>query len=233
MPDHPEDPPDWEHPERSDEGLPVQGQVRHNQLSARVPEDIGAGAFSNGVMILTGMFEVVLDFVLRLGEQQRITARVILPHVVARQFVAALQENIRNFERRFGPMPQMPKALPEPRDEAEAEEPGSAPSGGIAAAGHPENRPAPPSASRIEDIYHELKLPDGMLSGRYANAVLIRHSASEFCFDFIANVYPRSAVSARVFLAGPHVVPFLRSLSRSIPPGPGAPPPPGEAGPEE
>jgi hypothetical protein len=216
MPEHPEGPPQWEDPEQSDDRQPVQGQVRHNQMSARVPEEVGPGVFSNGVMILTGPYEVVLDFALRMGEQQRIAARVILPHVVARQFVSALQDNVRNFEKRFGSMPQMPKPIPEKRPDAPAGSSDDDTPVGMSFGGHPENQPAPPSAPQIEDIYHDLKLPDAMLSGRYANAVLIRHSAAEFCFDFITNVFPRSAVSARVFLAAPHVVPFLRSLSRSL-----------------
>lgn len=232
MPSHPGGPEDWEDPGQHDDSQPMQGQVRHSHLSARVPESVGLGVFSNGVMILTGPFEVVLDFALRLGEQQRLAARVVLPHVVARQFVAALQDNVNNFERRFGQLPQIPKPVPEKKPEAvEPHVEGGLAGEGIASPvplpGHPENQPSVPSPPHIEDIYHELKLPDEMLSGRYANAVLIRHSATEFCFDFIANVYPRSAVSARVFLAVPHVVPFLRSLSRSLvpPPGGGETPP--------
>ncbi|SFJ06090.1 DUF3467 domain-containing protein [Planctomicrobium piriforme] len=233
MSQFPGDPADPSHGSPDDDRT-VHGQVRHHQLSARVPEDIGHGAFSNGVMILTGPFEVVLDFVLRLGEQQRVTSRVILPHVVGRQFVAALQDNIANYERRFGPMPGMPKPLPErPGDGSHGEQRSNEPrSPGVetsfAGAGvpyHPENQPSIPQQPQIEDIYQELKLPDAMLSGRYANAVLIRHSATEFCFDFITNVYPRSAVSSRVFLAAPHVVPFLKSLTRSLSP-PEIPPQP-------
>ena len=56
-----------------------------------------------------------------------------------------------------------------------------------------------------------------MLSGRYANAVLIRHSATEFCFDFITNFYPQSAVSARVYIAAPHLGPEARrAIGRQV-----------------
>jgi hypothetical protein len=197
----------------------VQGQVRHHQLSALVPEEIGCGVFSNGVMILTGPYEIVLDFVLRMGEQQRIARRVILPHIVGHQFVMALRENIENYERRFGPIAPIPKPRPEP-SETEAPPPPLEDAGtsGELPAFHPENLPAPSQPPQIEDIYNEIKLPDHLLGGRYANGVLIRHSPTEFCFDFITNVYPRSAVSSRVFLAAPHVVPFLKSLSRSLEP---------------
>lgn len=228
----PDDVPDWNDREGRDdedegESRPVQGQVRHSNISARVPEEVGHGVFSNGVMILTGPFEIVIDFVLRMGEQQRVVARTVLPHVVARQFVTALTDNIRNYERRFGPIPKLPRPFPEappPPVESEFAEEEAEPGGGPAdGAGHPENRPVRASPPQIEDIYHELKLPDDMLSGRYANAVLIRHSGTEFCFDFITNLYPRSAVSARVFVAAPHVNPFLHSLSRALHP----PQPPG------
>lgn len=205
--------------EDQEEDRTVQGQVRHHQLSARVPDDIGNGVFSNGVMILTGPFELVLDFVLRMGEQQRIATRVILPHIVGQQFVNALRDNIANYERRFGPIAQIPRVIPEPvTGGSEPLPPVDTGLSGEIPAFHPENLPAPPNPPHIEDIYNELKLPDGMLSGRYANGVLIRHSPTEFCFDFITNVYPRSAVSARVFLATPHVMPFLKSLSRSLHP---------------
>lgn len=219
----PDDTPNWDEPADEDESRPVQGQVRHSNISARVPEDVGQGVFSNGVMILTGPFEIVLDFVLRMGEQQRVVARTVLPHVVARQFVAALTDNMRNYERRFGPLPRMPKPLPEAPPPPSAEsvlKSGPDPSPSAERREHPENQPHQETPPHIEDIYHELKLPDEMLSGRYANAVLIRHSGTEFCFDFITNLYPRSAVSSRVFLAAPHVAPFLQSLTRSLNPPP-------------
>lgn len=213
--------------ENPEEDQTVQGQVHHHQLSARVPSDIGNGVFSNGVMILTGPYELVLDFVLRMGEQQRIATRVILPHLVGQQFIFALRDNIANYERRFGPLPQIPRMLPEDSPPAAGDHPERASPTDATEdlpAFHPENLPAQEGPPHIEDIYHELKLSDNMLSGRYANGVLIRHSPTEFCFDFITNVYPRSAVSARVFMAVPHVPPFLRSLTRSLQPPPPAPP---------
>ncbi len=228
MPEHPEGftPPDDEEPSDSDssdshsrDDQPVQGQVSHSNISARVPESVGAGVFSNGVMVLTGQFEIVLDFVLRIGEQQRVATRCVLPRGVAGQFVGALQENVRNYESRFGPLPLLPKPIPpelEHAEESEATGDIPAPHGGEAL--HPGNLPAPPSQPQIQDIYDELKISEDVMTGHYANAVLIRHSGTEFCFDFITNFFPRSAVSARVFMATPHVRPLLASLERSLPP---------------
>jgi len=176
-------------------------------------------------MILTGAYEIVLDFVLRFGEPNRIVARVILPHVVARQLIAVLQENLQAFETRFGPVPRLPRVrqVPDetPPPSAAEEDAAEAGAGGMTAAQHPENMPQSPAQPQIEDIYDELRLPDAMLSGSYANAVLVRHTGTEFCFDFITNIFPRSAVSSRVYLAAPHVPLLLQSLIRSLNPGPG------------
>ena len=63
-----------------------------------------------------------------------------------------------------------------------------------------------------QEIYDDLKLRDEILSGSYANAVMIGHGPHEFSFDFITNFYPHSAVSARVFLAAGQVARLAESL---------------------
>lgn len=210
---------------RRPEDEPVQGQVRHQSVSAIVPRDVAQGVFSNGVLILTGAHEVVLDFLFRMGEQQRVAARVILPHLVARQFVAALDHDLRMYESQYGSVPRVPRPrqLQLPPDPFAPDNTLTAGESGAQVSVHPENLPEPPrQIPTVEDIYHDLKVSDEVLAGAYANSVLIRHSGTEFCFDFITNVYPRSAVSARVFMATPHVAPLLHSLSRSMqPPGDG------------
>lgn len=105
----------------------------------------------------------------------------------------------------------------------------SSPSGAAAAS-------VPPKKHNPQDIYDELKLRDEILSGAYANAVMIGHGPYEFSFDFITNFYPQSAVSARVYLACGHIPRMLDSLRQSweqlrprlgyppLPPIPPAPP---------
>jgi len=66
-----------------------------------------------------------------------------------------------------------------------------------------------------QEVYDDLKLRDELLSGAYANAVMIGHGPHEFCFDFITNFYPQSAVSCRVFMAAGHVGRLLESLKAS------------------
>jgi hypothetical protein len=66
-----------------------------------------------------------------------------------------------------------------------------------------------------QEVYDDLKLKDELLSGSYANAVMIGHGPHEFCFDFITNFYPQSAVSCRVFMAAGHISRLLDSLRTS------------------
>lgn len=216
-------------PQREDLPEPIHGQVRHSNVSARISDEVSVGVFSNGVMILSGMHESVLDFAMRMGETQRIVTRVILPNPVARQFGNVLQENMRHYESNFGMLPNMPK-LRNPEAVSGATSPlvenSSEQISGDAGSDIPAEAPQSPSPTpSIDDIYDELKIPESVAAGRYANAVMVRHSGTEFCFDFIANFYPRSVVTSRVYMAVPHVPPVLSSILRSMqppsPPGPG------------
>lgn len=79
------------------------------------------------------------------------------------------------------------------------------------AAAHSPNDPAARQAT-AQEIYDELKIRDELLSGSYANAVMIGHGAHEFSFDFITNFYPHSSVSSRVFLAAGQIPRLFDSL---------------------
>ena len=106
---------------------------------------------------------------------------------------------------------------------------------GIAGAGFPVP-PSVPSPRAIEDIYDDLRIDDEMLAGRYANAVVVRHTPAEFAFEFIARFVPASVVSARVIVAAANVPSLVASLEqalgdhqrRSGPFGRGGPPQPSE-----
>ena len=161
-------------------------EIKHQQVSARVPEKVGRGVFSTGALVLQGPHEFVLDFVVRIAMPHQIASRVVLPFSLIPSFIHALRENLANFTKRFGPPPSLPTPPP--------------------------NAPVP----TIEEIYDQLKQPDEVLTGCYANAVMIAHTPSEFCFDFITNFYPRSAVSSRVYLSAPQVPRLLDTISRSF-----------------
>ena len=175
-----------EQPQNPSEPPAFSQEIQHSQVSARVPEKVGRGVFSTGAMVFQGPHEFVIDFVLRMAQPHQIAARVVLPISIMPSMIGALRENLNNYQSKFGPPPPLP-----------APPPGVTP---------------PP----IDEIYGQLKLPDDMLSGVYANAVMIAHSPSEFYFDFITNFYPRSAVSCRVYLSVPQVPGFLHTLTRSF-----------------
>jgi hypothetical protein len=160
----------------------INEQVQHSYVSARVPTNIGRGVFSTGAVVFDGVHEFVLDFLMRLGSPHQVAARVVMPHHVFAQLIAALKDNLGKFEQRFG----RPAPLPPP----------------------PPNQPR----GSISELYEQLKLPDEALSGTYANAVMIGHTPSEFWFDFITTFYPRSAVSCRVFLSAQQVPGLLETL---------------------
>ena len=167
-----------------DDGQPDQARMQH--VSARVPEQVSRGAFSTGVIVMTGSSEFILDFIQNIGGPPQVAARVVMPHGALPQFADALRKNLEMFSQRFGPPPSLPKTPP----------------------------PAKPQTA--QEIYDELKLPDSLLSGAYANGVMIGHTASEFKLDFLTNLFPNSAVSCRVYLSSPQVPRLLDSLDSTF-----------------
>jgi len=104
--------------------------------------------------------------------------------------------------------------------------------------GPPPTMPKPPTDRRptIQEIYDEFKVSDEVVSGSYANAVMVGHSPGEFFFDFITRFYPQAAVSARVFVAAAQVSRLMDTLSMALSQHQkrgGAPPPPPPAAPKE
>ena len=84
--------------------------------------------------------------------------------------------------------------------------------------GQPKALPPPSTEHRpgIQEIYQDLKLPDDLLSGVYANTVMIGHSPAEFCLDFITRFFPTAAVSSRVYLSASQVPQVLAGLKASL-----------------
>jgi hypothetical protein len=185
-------------------------EVQHAPATARVPEAVGRGVFSTGGIVMHGTHDFVIDFLQNLVPPRRVVARVVVPPSVVPLFVAALRENMARFEQQFGPLPRMD------RRPAPSSAPGAATEADDAGRQHAAEgqhvRPQPPP---ISEVYEQLKLPDEILCGTYANTVVITHNAAEFCFDFITSFFPRSAVAARVYLSAPHVPEIYESLSRS------------------
>jgi hypothetical protein len=153
------------------------------------------------------------------------------------QFIEALAKNIDLFRQRYGelpgslpvPPPQANPATNQPFDAIASipasnpannqQPPIASPPGPQAQQTHPHQHAQqpqqPPKRQNPQDIYDELKIKDEILSGTYANAVMIGHGPYEFSFDFITNFYPQSAVSCRVYLASGHIARLLDSLKQS------------------
>ncbi len=185
--------------------------VRSPHVGALVPAHVARGVFSTGVAVLAGSHEFLVDFLLQMQHPQQVVARVILPPPVVGQFLQALRENIGRYEQRFGAI--VPAAAYEHRMEA-----GGGPAGAALApqAGEDGADGASMPAEQAEELYDQLRLPDDVMGGRYANAVMIGHSPSEFSFDFIVTFYPRPVVVQRVFLSAPNVPRFMLSLQQSF-----------------
>ena len=218
MPDESAEPSD----DRPHSSPPLHAQFHFQPIAARVPEPVSPGQFANGAIVMTGPHEFLIDFVLRLHQPNSVVGRVILPHEVTRQFIRALESNIEQYEQMFGPVPPAPLPIKRntPTTDTGPIEPGivdntaDVPSASVT--------PVPRVASsrsqpiQIDEIYDGLKFPERHQPGCYANAVLIRHTNTEFCFDFVANFYPRPVVVHRFFFALGQVVPFYHSLKHSF-----------------
>lgn len=156
-------------------------------LRARVPDRVADGCFSTGAIVMTGPSEFIVDFLQTIGRPHRVATRVVIPHPVMPQFIEALNTNLELYRNRFGDPPAPPVQNP-----------------------NQARRPSP------QEIYDDLKLPDDVLSGVYANGVMIGHGASEFGLDFLTSFFPQSAVSARVFVAAGQVPRLLDSLRGAV-----------------
>jgi hypothetical protein len=211
-------------------------EIRHSQLSALVPEHVRRGVFSTGAVVLQGPHEFIIDFLLRMTRPHLVSARVVMAPQVVGRLIAALRENLQNYERTFGTLPgtqplaasqqtgktqASPAAasLPGPVVPSGPASPPAAEGAGATQDSPGAREPAPVTVSdqstTAQDLYDQLKLPEDVMSGAYANAVMIGHTATEFSFDFITTFFPRSAVSCRVYMASPNARRFLDSLAHS------------------
>jgi hypothetical protein len=195
--------------------------LRHTALSARVPEKVNRGVFASGTMILQTSEEFLIDFLSTIAPPQQVAARVVMTPNTFAQMIAALQENIGRYQQHFG---RLVLREPSPVGGSRPVEhvPAAAPPPGGQTATAPDDRPgpkpadAPPAPPRIEDFYDQLKLSDEVLGGVFANVVMIRHTPEEFCFDFIANFFPRSVVTCRVFISAGRVPSFLEAMCSAL-----------------
>jgi len=183
----------------ADENPPESGSSEQQSqpnppLRARVPDHVAGGTFSTGAIVMTGPTEYIVDFLQTIGRPHKVAARVVIPHQVMPQFIDALHTNLDLYRNRFGD-PVVPQPQP-PKAE--------------------QRRPTP------QEIYDDLKLPDEVLSGTYANGVMIGHGATEFGLDFLTSFFPQSAVSSHVRFLGCRTGPAATRLAQRGGPADGA-----------
>jgi hypothetical protein len=207
----------------------------HTPVGARVLEKVGRGVFSTAVMILQTHEIFVLDFLSMMVPPQTVVARIIMTTECFSQFLEALRVNVRNYETHVGPLAVRTttgQGGPPSGGEADSAMPSHAVVHPPGLAGPMPAMPQTPSAeggpTSIQDLYEQLKFPEELLGGVFANAVLIRHTSEEFCFDFIANLFPRPVVASRIFSAAGRIPSLLEAMTGSLTryQQGGAPPPP-------
>ena len=110
-PEQPPPPPGNPPPGPGPEGpAGVFSQPFQNQpVAARVPEKVGHGIFTTGVLVQDGPYEFVLDFLQALSRPPKVGARVVLAPGVMDALVRTLNDNLNRFIQTFGPPQPLPK----------------------------------------------------------------------------------------------------------------------------
>lgn len=102
-------------PFADDSDKPISEPIRHQALSARVPERVVHGVYSTGQLILDGPKEIVIDFLQNLTRPHHINARVVMTPATLNEFVTAFATNIENYTKAFGPPHPLPTPPPQTR----------------------------------------------------------------------------------------------------------------------
>ncbi len=208
---------------------------QHTPVGARVPEKIGRGVFATALMVLQTNELFVLDLLSMASQPQQVVGRIIMTFNGFSQFLNALRLNVNHYESELGPLkprflPSQSGAVPppvhgptgdtevEPGKGSERSElhgpPGAVAGGPVGEQSHGHWTSSPPGL--ITDLYEQVRFPEDLLGGTFANAVMIRHTPEEFCFDFISSLYPRPVVVSRVFAAAGRVPSFIEAMAGSL-----------------
>ncbi|HEY7086653.1 MAG TPA: DUF3467 domain-containing protein [Tepidisphaeraceae bacterium] len=103
-------------PFNSDSDKPIRETFEHQPISARVPERLGKGVYTTGQVVLDGPKEFVIDFLQGLTRPHQVGARVVMTPQTMAEFATALQQNLENYGKTFGPPPpvNIPQNQPRP-----------------------------------------------------------------------------------------------------------------------
>lgn len=95
-------------PSGSGDDQPIVQSYKHQPVGARVPEKSSRGVYSTGQLVLDSPKEFVIDFLQGLTRPHQVVARVVVTPQTMQEFINALQLNLDNFSRTFGPPPPLP-----------------------------------------------------------------------------------------------------------------------------
>ncbi len=77
---------------------------KRTEINLRMPEQIAAGVYANGMMVQHTGDEFVLDFALVMGGTGTVVSRVITSPGHAKRIMEALHENLAKYEASHGPI---------------------------------------------------------------------------------------------------------------------------------
>jgi Protein of unknown function (DUF3467) len=87
-----------------------QGQApqKRKAVQIKVPEEVARGAYANAMAVFHTREEFVIDFLSVFPPTGIASARIITSPGHVKRIVRALQENLRRYEDRFGPVQEAP-----------------------------------------------------------------------------------------------------------------------------
>lgn len=62
----------------------------------------------------------------------------------------------------------------------------------------------------------QIKLPEQVQGGAYANQMMVRHTREEFVLDFVSLFPPEGVVNARVIVSPGHLKRMIRALQDNL-----------------
>ncbi len=98
-----------------DPNAPQVQPFSHQPVAARVPERVARGVYSTGQVVLDSPKEFVIDFLQGLTRPHSVVARVVLTPQTMLEMRNALDENLGNYTKNFGPPPTLPTPPNQPR----------------------------------------------------------------------------------------------------------------------
>lgn len=180
-------------------------------LRLRADDDTRCGVFANGLIVFTGGHEFVLDFIQNMESPIRVMARVVVPHAAMGAMLEVLRQGAT------------PPALAAGAAGGGGGGAGSGGgqtgggSGGGSGGGEGMAPVATPTTNHNpQQVYDDLKVPDIIHKGVYANALVTAHNDQVMRMDFVAQFVPQAVLSARIYLTRPEAASVLATLEQAV-----------------